>query len=261
MKITVLAENTSCRQDCGCEHGLSLYVDTGRERILFDTGQTGLFADNAEKLGVRLDEVDMAVLSHGHYDHGGGISRFLEINSRARIYVSQYAFGDYYSDKYIGLDKALRESERLIFVGDDAHTVNGVQLVPWGTEPCRYPSFSGGLSKIENGISVPDDFRHEQYMLVEQEGKRVLFSGCSHKGILNIMERFRPDVMVGGFHFMKLAADGEDAVQLMHCAALLGDYPTEYYTCHCTGTAQYEVLSAVMGSRLHYISTGMTFEI
>lgn len=261
MKITVLAENASVRQDCGCEHGLSLHVDTGSCSVLFDTGQTKLFADNAEKLGVHLDKVDMAVLSHGHYDHGGGISRFFEINSRAMVYLSRYAFGDYYSEKYIGLDKNLCKSDRLAFIGDKAISVNGVQLIPWGTEPCRHPSFSGSLSKIENGVKVPDDFRHEQYMLVEQGGRRVLFSGCSHKGILNIMERFRPDVMIGGFHFMKLATEGEEARQLMRCACMLRDYPTEYYTCHCTGLEQYEVLSEVMGDRLHYISTGMTFEI
>jgi len=261
VKITVLAENTSCADDCGCEHGLSLFVDADSSRILFDTGQTDLFAENARKLGAALDEVDMAVLSHGHYDHGGGISRFLELNEKAKVYLSRYAFGDYYSEKYIGLDKRLSDSGRLVYIGDDELNVGGVRLIPWGTAECAHPSFSGGLSKVEEGVTMPDDFRHEQYMLMEHNGRRVLFSGCSHKGILNIMERFRPDVMIGGFHFMKLSADGEGREQLLHCARLLGEYPTEYYTCHCTGTEQYSVLSSVMGDRLHYISTGMTFDI
>ncbi len=261
MKVTVLAENTSCRQDCGCEHGLSLYVDTGCCRILFDTGQTDLFAENARKLGVDLGEVDIAVLSHGHYDHGGGIGRFLKLNGRAKVYVSRYAFGDYYSEKYIGLDKRLSANERLIFTGDDALTVGCLRLIPWGTSECSYPSFSGGLSKVENGIMLPDDFRHEQYMMIDQNGRRVLFSGCSHKGILNIMERFQPDVMVGGFHFMKLSTDGEGREQLLHCARQLSEYTTEYYTCHCTGTEQYDVLSSVIGDRLHYVSSGMMIEI
>jgi hypothetical protein len=69
---------------------------------------------------------------------------------------------------------------------------------------CPYPVHSYGLTKVVNGRRVPDDFKHEQYLLVEENGRRVLFSGCSHKGILNIMSWFKPDVLLGGFHFMKL---------------------------------------------------------
>ena len=71
MKLVTLMENTTCREDLCCEHGLSLYLETGDHKILFDAGQSGAFAENAEKLGVNLQNVDFAVLSHGHYDHGG----------------------------------------------------------------------------------------------------------------------------------------------------------------------------------------------
>ena len=76
MKISVLAENTACDNLFDCEHGLSLYIDTGKNKILFDMGQSNLFEKNAEKLGIDLSEVDIAILSHGHYDHGGGLKRF-----------------------------------------------------------------------------------------------------------------------------------------------------------------------------------------
>ena len=76
-------ENTTTREDLACEHGLSLYIEANGKRILFDTGASAAFADNAEKLGIDLNQVDLCILSHGHYDHGGGIKRFLEVNDHA----------------------------------------------------------------------------------------------------------------------------------------------------------------------------------
>ena len=121
MKLFTLIENTTADENLVCEHGLSLYIEVSGQRILFDAGQTGAFADNAEKMGVDLTQVDLCILSHGHYDHGGGIKRFLEVNDHAKVYVSQHAFGDYYNaeEKYIGLDWELLSEERIVFVRDN----------------------------------------------------------------------------------------------------------------------------------------------
>ena len=91
MIITVLSENLTSSDKLGSEHGLSLYIETETHKILFDTGASGLFAENAGKLGVDLAKVDLAVISHGHYDHGGGLKTFLGINNRAKIYLHQMA--------------------------------------------------------------------------------------------------------------------------------------------------------------------------
>ena len=96
MKITTLMENTACSPEFACEHGLSLYIETGKRKLLFDAGQSGAFAENAGKLGIDLRQVDAFVLSHGHYDHGGGLPRFLEVNRQAMIYVNQFAFEPHY---------------------------------------------------------------------------------------------------------------------------------------------------------------------
>ena len=85
MKIVTLMENTRCREDLCCEHGLSLYMETGDHKILFDAGQSAAFGENAEILGVNLKDVDFAVLSHGHYDHGGGLGKFLQIRFENNI--------------------------------------------------------------------------------------------------------------------------------------------------------------------------------
>ena len=119
MKIWTLMENAACREDLTAEHGLSLYIETGDRKILFDAGQSAAFADNAEKMGIDLEAVDLAILSHGHYDHSGGLKRFLEINGHAKIYVNQYAFDCCYhgDDRYIGVDQSLKDCDRLFLFG------------------------------------------------------------------------------------------------------------------------------------------------
>ena len=259
MKIVTLMENTTCREDLACEHGLSLYIETGDRKILFDAGQSGAFADNAEKLGIDLTQVDTVILSHGHYDHGGGLLRFLEVNQTAPIYLSRYAFEPHHNaaEKYIGLDPALQDSGRLIFVDDRLELGEGITLHACRDRICSQPMDSAGLTVLENGVLNPEDFRHEQYLLLEEDGKQVCISGCSHRGILNITDWFRPHVLVGGFHFMKV----KDSEILNHAVGTLLTYPTTYYTGHCTGEAQYAHMKAIMGEKLHSLSTGKNIEV
>ncbi|MBR5218445.1 MAG: MBL fold metallo-hydrolase [Clostridia bacterium] len=252
MKIICLAENTSACNGIGAEHGLSLYIEFKNHKILFDTGQSDLFAKNAEKLGVDLSEVDFAVLSHGHYDHGGGIAKFFEINKRAPLYISGKAFEPYFhgADRYIGLDISLQSSNRLIFTDKTAQIDKGIKLYTHIGER-KYNMGSMGLTVKQGGEYIPDDFCHEQYLLLEEAGKRVLISGCSHRGIIDIVNFFKPDVAVGGFHFSGLPADKK----LEEFAKELGGGNTEFYTCHCTGVEQFEFMKKYM-SRLFYISGG-----
>lgn len=260
MRITVLSENTTCREDFICEHGLSLYIETRDKRILFDAGASSAFAENAEKLGIDLTQVNFAVLSHGHYDHGGGLGRFLEINKTAPVYVSREAFGPHYNgpDKYIGLDPALKESTQLRYTGSILEIAPGITLHSCNDRKLCCPIEPYGLSRMDGGEFLPEDFRHEQYLLVEEQGRRICISGCSHKGILNITHWFRPDILVGGFHFMKIPPESPVLTQ---AADKLLTYPTAYYTGHCTGQAQFDRLKERMGQRLHRITTGMTFDI
>ena len=263
MKLLTLTENTSCREDVRAEHGLSLYVETGARKLLFDTGQSDLLLQNAGTLGVDLSAVDTVVISHGHYDHGGGLPAFLEVNRKAPVYVSEHAFGEFYHgpQKYIGLNPALRGNPRLIPVGTKTDLGGGLILIPGTDVPTPYPVRSFGLEIREERRFRPDDFAHEQYLLLEENGKTILFSGCSHRGILNIAEYFRPDVLIGGFHFMKLDPAGDGKQALEAAAEILLALPTRYYTCHCTGISQYAFLKAILGDRLSYLSAGSGLEL
>ena len=258
MKIISLVENTSVNNAIEAEHGLSLYIESKNHKILFDMGQTDLILKNAKKLGVDLSQVDIAILSHGHYDHGGGLEEFLKINKKAYVYVSQYAFDTYYNgtEKYIGLNLMLKENERIILTNGKVEVEEGITLYHCNDRVKRYDLGSFGLNVKRNQEYFPDDFRHEQYMLIEENGKQILFSGCSHKGILNIAEWFQPDVLIGGFHFSKLPLDDT----LKDYAQYLEGFKTEYYTCHCTGVEQFSFMKQFM-SRLFYLSAGQILQL
>ena len=260
MKITTLIENTTLSPALTAEHGLSLFVETDRSRFLFDAGQSGAFADNAQKLGVDLRTADFAVLSHGHYDHGGGMLHFLERNRRAKLYVSRHAFAGYCNgtQKYIGLDHRLRESARLVLTADNHTIAPGITLQSCNDLPRAVPTDPFGLTERVGQFFLPDDFRHEQYLLVQEGDRRILFSGCSHKGILNILNWFRPDVLVGGFHFKSMDSKSP---QLRAWSEAMAKFDTVFYTGHCTGEEQYAVLKEILGDRLHAISTGSVVEI
>ena len=259
MKITVLIENTTLRDDLAAEHGLSLYIETDTHHILFDTGQTGAFADNAAKLGIDLKMVDLCVLSHGHYDHGGGLKRFLEINDHAPVYINENAFGDYFSSgHYIGLDPTLEENPRIKTVSDVTELAPGMTLCSCNDllRPFSFGVF--GQTIRQNGIHTDDSYLHEQYLLLEEKDRKFCFSGCSHKGLLNILHWFRPDLFFGGFHFIRMDPHGQE---LADSIRQLSTFPALYYTGHCTGQEQYAVMKERLNDRLHYLHTGTVIEI
>ncbi len=257
MKLITLIENTAARDGLVCEHGLSLYLEANGVRLLFDAGQTDAFADNAARLGVDLARADLCVLSHGHYDHGGGLKRFLALNDRAPVYVSRDAFGEHWHgpEKYIGLDRTLAASDRILCASDGTAVAPGMTL--HASLPCREAIRPYGLTFLQDGQHRPEDFRHEQYLLIKENGRRILLSGCSHRGILNIAEHFAPDVLIGGFHLMKET----DPARLREIAHRLMALPTVFYTGHCTGDAAFTALRAIMGDRLTALRTGVCLEI
>ena len=262
MKLYTLIENTTCDASLACEHGLSLYIEANGQRILFDAGQTGAFADNAEKMGIDLSQVDICILSHGHYDHGGGLKRFLELNDHAKVYVSRHAFGDYYNaeEKFIGLDWELLNSEQIVFVRDNLTLSDTLSLHTCPNFPQVYFTDAYGMQVKRKDQLEVDDFRHEMYLLIREGERRIIVSGCSHKGALNVKTWFAPDVLIGGFHLMKLDPEKE-ATRLKFTAMELMKKETVYYTGHCTGNAQYDALKTHMGDRLQRLTTGAVFEI
>lgn len=192
MRIVTLIENTPGDPRCACEHGLSLYLETHDHRLLMDTGSTGAFADNAEALGIDLTRVDTVVLSHGHYDHAGGLLRFAALNPGAPIYLQAGADGDFYhGDRYIGIDKAITALPQVRPVRGDLRIDGELFLFAGITGRRFWPQSNLSLRVRRDGQTLQDDFSHEQCLVVSQDGHRVLVSGCAHNGILNILDRYR----------------------------------------------------------------------
>ena len=263
MKIITLMENSSSDPELFCEHGLSLYIETGEHKILFDSGQSDRFADNAEKLGVDLTKVDFAVLSHGHYDHSGGLRRFMQINATAPVYVNRNAFDPYFNaaGKFIGINLNGIDTSRIRFADDRLEIGEGICLYSCNDHTPITAIDSFGQTRLENEKRISDDYRHEQYLLIHECGKRICFSGCSHKGIRNIVHWLQPDVLVGGFHYMKVPTTGEGRDFLLESALELLRTDAVYYTGHCTGEAQYDVMKSAMGDRLQILSSGVKIEL
>ncbi len=264
LEIVVLMENTA-KEGLLSEHGLSLLIRTKKHTILFDMGQSDAFITNATRLGIDLSCVDIAVLSHGHYDHGGGLSAFLEKNQTAKVYVNENAFSDYFSEdgRFLGLPYELKTHPQLIFTKDEEIIDEELTLFTGNNNERPFFMEHFGLLKRTNGQFSPDDFLHEQYLLICEHGEQTLISGCSHKGILNILEWVKDKnirSVIGGFHYMKLD-NIENHDFLYHSAQTLKKYPAKFYTCHCTGLAQYNYLKDYLGDQIEYINAGTTLSL
>lgn len=274
MKITALAENISTTQGLKSEHGLSLFIESKKHRLLFDTGQGPLFAENAVKLGVDLKHVDICVISHGHYDHGGGLQTFLNLNNVSPVFLHQKAFGDYYANRvdapkeYIGLDQTLLPNERFVFKNGYSVIDEGLELFSNVVGQTLAPSGNTDLFEKCGDTFTPDDFAHEQNLIISENGKTVLIAGCAHKGIVNIVESFHtlkgkyPDYVVGGFHLYNRASGGsEDRGVVDAIGKYLLSTGSTYYTCHCTGQDSFNSLKTVMADKIEYLSTGNQINI
>lgn len=272
MKLISLVENSSCHPDCGCIHGLSLYLETPKHRILFDMGPNALFLENAQVLGVDLSAVDLAVLSHGHYDHGGGLELFCKRNETAPILIAEHAFDahairveDGYED--IGIPAALQGkwSERIRTRSGPVDSE--LYLLTEISDREYLTAASATLLERTGEEFASDRFLHEQSLIVSCEGKHVLLAGCAHRGIVNILRAGEAvigrefDYVVSGFHLTNpgLGIDEPEALVRVVGEELLSRQKTRYITGHCTGQGPYEILREMLGGRLDTMPSGRVF--
>lgn len=269
MKITVLVENTAKDEKLKSQHGLSLYIETESHNILFDLGEDNLFLENAKSLGKEIEKVDVVIISHGHYDHGGGIEYFLKANKKAKVYVSSEAFKAFYSKRidgkyeYIGLDPSLKKEKRIVFIDGDYKIDDDLSIHGMITGNEFKSVLNNSLFIEEEGLYFEDEFRHEQSLLIRENGKYTLLAGCAHAGIVNIINEISKrtgnefDNVIGGFHLCVSGSIYKVSDEFVDdLGRRLLDFKANFYTCHCTGTKEFEKLKNILDDKINYISTG-----
>lgn len=286
MKWTVLSDNRTNDSRLQTEHGLSILLETEHHRILLDTGASDVFIRNAEKMGIDLSTVEYVFISHGHSDHAGGLKHFMEINDKAKVIVSPDALkGKFYSKRRylhsITTEWPEIPQERLLTIehsesiSDDififAH-IPQIHPMPEGNQHLFVENSDGSYANVfvkpdeqsdacissamarKGRMISNDDFRHELALYTDG----LLFTGCAHSGLENILAAcpFPVNTVVGGFHLLD---NHESEDKLSELAYRLTDaYPqTQFHTSHCTGDTVFASLHHVMGDKIHAFSCGM----
>lgn len=294
VRTTILIDNISNRKDLISEWGLAMLIEYDGIKILLDTGASEKFAENAKALNVDLAEVDLAVLSHAHYDHSDGMEAFFQINSKASMYLSPNACENCYHifrksniadlettdeeivydedgeyKKYDGIAFGWLEKykDRIIYADKGVCEIaRGVYLVPHTTPGLEQLGEKVGQYIKVGDEYIPDDYSHEQSLVLKTDEGMVVYNSCSHAGVDNIIreveETFpgeKVSCMIGGFHLFMFNED-EVREQARRMAATGIKH---IVTGHCTGSEQYKWLSDELGKysvRAEQMESGMVFE-
>ena len=264
MKWTVLSDNRTNDSQLATEHGLSILLETAHHRVLLDTGASDVFIRNAEKLNIDLSTVDYVFISHGHSDHAGGLMHLMKINDKAQVIVSPDAMSGKFFSKRGNLHSITAEwpeenKERFLMVDKTCKISDGLHVIAHIPQKHLMPKGNQHLFvQNANGDYVNDDFRHELALYVDG----LLFTGCAHSGLENILAACPWPVhsVVGGFHLLDGHETEEELTELAQ--RLKTKYPkTQFYTSHCTGDHVFAILKTVMDNQLHSFSCGRTMDV
>ena len=274
IKVTVLVENRSVKSGLSPEHGLSLVLDIDGSRWLFDTGQSSMAVENARELGTDLKNIQGIILSHGHYDHTGGLESVLRETGAVDIYAHPGIFRERFGlekngkTRSVGIPFSRHLLEELGGRFSLSETVREISPgITLSGEIPRRTSFEDGdpfLVIKEGEQYIPDPFRDDQFILLDDEEGVIMITGCCHAGLINSLKVVRElhpgkkiKAVIGGLHLR--AADHTKLLKIID--SLEPFAPEEIIAGHCTGEKTEAVLSRAFGRRFQPLKTGCVFEI
>jgi 7,8-dihydropterin-6-yl-methyl-4-(beta-D-ribofuranosyl)aminobenzene 5'-phosphate synthase len=280
MKIQFLSENRVSRPECLAEHGLSVYIEISEKKILFDLGASDIYLQNAKSMGIDLDLCDAAVISHGHYDHTGGVPSFCKLNQTAKVYIHEKAFETTFGMEDGKLEKApcsIRwTSEQKKELMGRLTLINGPfwlsdDIVISGTipKPSDYQPTEAFFLIDEAGNLTIDPMEHEQFLAVrvrDTDGVSkgiFVFSGCSHNGVIPCISYakvlFPGEKLFGllaGMHLYNAGKELRSKVLGQIAAEEIGSI----LPVHCTGIRAICDLRQLIGDRCIPAGTGDVLE-
>jgi 7,8-dihydropterin-6-yl-methyl-4-(beta-D-ribofuranosyl)aminobenzene 5'-phosphate synthase len=270
--VTVLVDNTAWDPGLRAEHGLSMLVETDGNSTLFDTGQTDLILHNAQALGIDLSRIDSIVLSHGHYDHTGGLLAVLEaVPAKPVVYAHPLVFarryGRYESQPKLldppysrgeveGLEVSLSLSEGSQQVAEGVITTGEVPRVTEFEDV-------GGHYYLDAECSAPDWIRDDQSLIIDAPQGLVICCGCAHSGVVNTLRYAqqllpgRPiDAVIGGLHLGRASDERLDAtISFLKQVGVRGVWGG-----HCTGRKASARMAAEMPDVFRPLHVGARYE-
>jgi len=266
MKLITLIDNYVEKASLYAEHGLSIFIDTGIVKILFDTGQSDNLIHNAEVLGIDLKDIDFVVLSHGHYDHTGGLYPFLQLNKKAKVICKKEIFIPKFNrnDKFIGLkyDDDLLE-DRIDYIEVITEIADNIFIMP--EIPISHPidTHFNNLRVRKGERLVEDEMEDELFIVIKHTDKINILTACSHRGISNICKTatdffYLPiNLILGGFHLKECLWEQYHFV----VDYLNRIHPSLIGTCHCTGIKMFTNMKRDINFPLFYNHTGNEIEL
>lgn len=282
MEIVTLVENLVYKKDLKAEHGLSFLIKTESCKILFDTGQTGIVVENAKLLGESLEDVDFIILSHGHYDHTGGLEKILEINKTAKIIMKKTIIQKKYSNtngnmREIGFklkDKYEKYPNEFVILEKDYKLNKDINII---TEIDEYTGFEKNEQNLfvqDNGNYVVDEFQDELFLTIMKDEKLNIITGCSHNGIINILKTAikkikinNINLILGGMHLSSIKINEvllqeNNNEKIKKTAEELKKIKiNKIYTNHCTGIDGFMKLKQILEDKVFYSFTGSRINI
>lgn len=267
-ELTVIVDNISSEEMAG-EWGLSILVKHGDKMILADAGSSGLFSDNLKKLGYNIKDIDFATLSHAHYDHANGMTKFFEENKKAKFYVRESTAANCYAKKfifkkYIGIPRHVLTdySERIEIVNGDYKLCEGAYLIPHKTAGLAAIGKRELMFQKTDSGWKPDDFSHEQSLVLFTDKGLLIINCCSHGGVVNIINEVRETFpkehvygIVGGFHLFNKSDE-----EIRNVARAIDETGIDFVcTGHCTKERAYKIMKEVLKDKLELMRVGWSW--